>query len=229
MKKHYFFKEIAVFSAVFMFLLMPSLCQSVPTDGTFSTWNFPFVQLVFMAFSFVFVLFKTEVCSLKEFIFQPFSKNKLKRELIFFISGIVALFVCSSFFQFSASFFPEFLQKIDFVRPENFKKWSFCILSFFAGAILEENIFRIYLPSFFKKIFQQNFNSRFFFLVPEFFPCILFSLCHRYLGIFAVLNAFTAHIILRFVFFKNSNPILNYSIHLFFNILNVFIMIFILK
>ena len=225
MKIHYFFKEIAVFSAVFVFLLVPSLFQSAPAEGTFRAWNFPLVQLVFMAFSFFFVFFETGICSLKSFIFQSFSKNKLKRELIFFVSGVALLFVCSSFFQFSASFFSDPLAKTDFVRPENLRKWIFCILSFFAGAILEENIFRIYLPSFFRKVFPQNFNSGFFLLVPEFFPCILFSLCHRYLGIFAVLNAFTAHIILRFVFYKNSAPALNYLIHFFYNILNVLLMI----
>lgn len=229
MKIHYFFKEIAVFSAVFVFLLMPSLFQSAPAEGTFCTWNFPLEQLVFMAFSFVFVFFETNIYSLKSFVFQSFSKNKLKRELIIFVLGIIALFACSSFFQFAASFFSDSLPKVDFVHPESLKKWIFCILSFFAGAILEENIFRIYLPSFFRKIFERSFESGFFSLIPEFFPCIIFSLCHRYLGIFAVLNAFSAHIILRFVFYKKSSPILNYSIHFVYNILNVLLMFFIVE
>ncbi|MEE0885902.1 MAG: CPBP family glutamic-type intramembrane protease, partial [Treponema sp.] len=111
------------------------------------------------------------------------------------------------------------------ICPENLRKWIFCILSFFSGAILEENIFRIYLPAFFRKIFPQKYSSGFFQLIPEFFPCILFALCHRYLGFFAVLNAFTAHMILRVVFFKNSSPLLNYSIHFFYNILNIFLML----
>ncbi len=225
MKIHYFFKEIAVFSAVFLFLLMPSLFQASPAEGTFSAWNFPAVQLVFMAFSFFFIFFETNIYSLKDFIFQPFFKNRLKRELIFFIGGFAFLFAFAIFFQFAASFFSSSLPKVEFIRPENLKKWIFCILSFFSGAILEENIFRIYLPAFFRKIFPQKYCSGFFQLVPEFFPCLLFALCHRYLGFFAVLNAFTAHIILRFVFFKNSNPLLNYSIHFFYNILNVFLMV----
>ena len=225
MKIHYFFKEIAVFSAVFLFLLMPSLFQASPAEGTFFTWNFPAVQLVFMAFSFLFVFFETNIYSLKDFIFQPLFKGKLKRELIFFAGGFVFLFAFSIFFQFSASFFSSSLPKIDFICPENLRKWIFCILSFFSGAILEENIFRIYLPAFFRKIFPQKYSSGFFQLIPEFFPCILFALCHRYLGFFAVLNAFTAHMILRVVFFKNSSPLLNYSIHFFYNILNIFLML----
>lgn len=225
MKIHYFFKEIAVFSVVFVFLLMPSLFQSTPAEGTFASWNFPLPQLIFMAFSFFFVFFETNIFSLKDFLSGTFFKGNFKRGLIFFFLGFLLLFVSASFFQFAASFSSFNFPDVNFICPENPKKWIFCFLTFFSGAILEENIFRIYLPCFFRKLFPQKFGSGFFQLVPEFFPCILFALCHRYLGVFAVLNAFTAHIILRLVFLKNSSPVLNYSIHFFYNILNIFIIL----
>lgn len=225
MKIHYFFKEIAVFSVVFVFLLMPSLFQSIPEEGTFSTWNFPLAQIIFMLFSFFFVFFEANSFSLMDFLSGTFFKGNLRRGMISFFSGFLLLFVSASFFQFAASFSTFYFPDVNFIRPENFRKWIFCILAFFSGAILEENIFRIYLPCFFRKFFPQKFRLGFLQLVPEFFPCILFALCHRYLGIFAVLNAFTAHIILRFVFLKDSSPLLNYSIHFFYNILNIFVML----
>lgn len=225
MKIHYFFKEIAFFSAVFIFFIMPSVVQFEPAEGAFSAWNFPAVQLVFSFFSFFFVHFELNFSSARNFFFQPFSKEKFRRNLIFFISGLALLLISAVFFQFAAGFFPSAEKQTDFIKPENLRQWVFCILSFFSGAILEENIFRFYLPAFFRKVFPAKFSSGFLQLIPEFFPCVLFALCHRYLGIFAVLNAFSAHAILRLLFYRTSSPLLNYSVHFFYNILNVLVMV----
>ena len=216
MKIHYFFKEIAVFSAVFVFLLFPSLSQGAVREGAFSAWNFPFQQFVFMAFSFFFIAFELNLysfSSLKNFLFPPFSKTNLKRGMFFFFLGFAALAALAFFFQILAGFVLEDgrkSQNLNFSAPENVKNWIFCILTF---------------PSFFRKLFPQKYLSGFLSAVPEFFPCILFALCHRYLGLFAVLNAFSAHIVLRLMFFRTSSPVLNYSVHFFYNILNVIFMI----
>lgn len=225
MKIHYFFKEIAVFSAVFIFFVMPSIVQGEPSEGAFSAWNFPAVQLAFSVFSFFFVQVEMNIFPAQNFFFQPFGMKKFKREMMFFLSALSLLFVSAVFFQLAAGFFSFSDGKVDFFEPKNLKQWVFCVLSFLFGAVLEENIFRFYLPSFFRKIFPRKFSSGFFQLAPEFFPCVLFALCHRYLGIFAVLNAFAAHIVLRILFYRTSSPLLNYSVHFFYNILNVLFML----
>lgn len=222
MKLHYFFKEAGFFLIVFLFFIAPSIFQTIPNENAFSKWNFPFSILIFAILSFFVVCIEFKECSLKNVFFAKKEKSSFVLISGIFWFGLGALFICAAIFQIIAYFCNYKNNLISISLPNNILSAIFCILTFLFSSVLEENIFRIYLPTFVFNLFANKKLSKLQSLILEIFPAIIFSLCHRYLGIFAVLNAFFAHFILRFCLKKSESPILNYMLHFSYNILNLF-------
>lgn len=224
MKLHYFFKEAGLFFLVFIFFVAPSIFQSVPAQNAFSEWNFPLSGIIFSFLSFFIIALEFNSADIKNIFINKITKsNFILNSSIFFV-GFGSLFLCSAIFQFSAFICGYNNVSAEVLLPNNFSSIFFCLLTFLSGAVLEENIFRIYIPAFSFSFFKKKKLNKPATIAVEMFPAILFSLCHRYLGIFAIINAFFAHFILRKAFLKSSSPILNYLIHFFYNIFNLIFM-----
>ena len=113
------------------------------------------------------------------------------------------------------------------IKPEG-KEWLFIILSFISQGFSEEFLYRFFLPEsiysvfkYFKKekIFSKNRPAGLLlFLLFEFIFALIFSFSHRYLGFFAVINAFLAHFILRFSYLKCDNIAITSSVHIIYNL-----------
>lgn len=224
MKLHYFFKEAGLFFLVFIFFVAPSIFQSVPAENAFSEWNFPLSGMIFSFLSFLIIGLEFNTADIKNIFIHKITKAKLVLDSSIFFVGFGALFLCSAIFQFSAFICGYSNVSAEVLLPNNFCSIFFCLLTFLSGAVLEENIFRIYIPAFSFSFFREKKLNKLAKFAVELFPAMLFALCHRYLGIFAVLNAFFAHFILRKSFLKSSSPILSYLIHFFYNIFNLIFM-----
>lgn len=220
-KRHYFLIEIAVFFIVLLCFVLPSILISKVSSDTFVEWRFPFYQLLMVFFSFFVLMFFYGSTDLKG-LFSNFD-----------LSGKWILFSGRTFLSFGIIVTTSvLLQIIEIVLrlpsplmqvsiPSDFIAGVFCVLTFISGAILEENMFRIYVPEFMIKVCAGCRFNKFVFLSSELFCGIIFALCHRYLGIIAVINAFACHIVLRLTFKKHRNPFVNYTAHFLYNILNV--------
>ena len=223
MKIDYFFKELLLFFVVFGFFIFPSIIQSSVPDGAFSLYQFRFDRLILLFCTFLFVKFELESLSLKSFLFPKISLSSFFKKVLFFFIGLVILLCIESFLNFFSSFILQKNEKqVEVLFPKDFKNWFLCVFNFFIGAIIEENIFRFYLPSVFYKIFYKISFTKMRIFLSEVFPCVLFALCHRYLGLVAVINAFCAHSVFRFLFYKSKSPVVPYLVHFFYNMLNVF-------
>ncbi len=221
MKLHYFFKEAGFFLIVFLIFIAPSIFQPVSSENIFFKWNFPFSVLIFAILSFFVVCIEFRERSLKNILFSKKEKSSFVCNSGIFWIGLGSLFISAAIFQIIAFFFGYKNNFVSISLPNNFLSAIFCILTFLFSSILEENIFRIYLPTFVFNLFVNQKTTKLQCVFLEIFPAIIFALCHKYLGIFAVLNAFFAHFILRFCLKKSKSPILNYFIHFSYNIVNL--------
>ena len=132
---------------------------------------------------------------------------------IAFILEAIAFFLNSNNPQFS-------------VAPlDNKTKIFFCLLNFILSAFFEEVIYRLYLPQQIKRFFSNIHNEKIKKYIPELITIILFALAHKYLGIYAIINAFFACIILRICYIKTQNIFTNTFAHFLYNITSLIILI----
>jgi len=136
-----------------------------------------------------------------------------------------AIFIVSAVFQVFALFEnKDGFKSQTIIFPENF----FYFASFFTGtffaAFSEEVIYRFYLPDALKDGLKfLSFGrlncekSKALNLFLEFLSVCVFALSHRYLGIFAVLNAFFSGLILRICMIKSKSVLVPFLIHSIYN------------
>ncbi|NLM01220.1 MAG: CPBP family intramembrane metalloprotease [Treponema sp.] len=101
------------------------------------------------------------------------------------------------------------------------------MINIFVKATYEEILYRFYIVNRLKYMisYVQNIKlSKFLNIFAEIIAICLFALAHKYLGIFAILNAFFAAIYLRILIWKtNDNLLWNIVVHSLYNIIVIFL------
>ena len=228
MKIHSFVTEILFFSIISLFFVIPPLFVNAPSvqhiDFTlFSVQNFShFVIAVF-----IFVFYKKSVENDEQF------STKILKYLIYFVVIFILLFGISFICNFSAQKLlnseNSFVNSQVFVEiPQGIFDFLICIFNLLFAAFFEEVIYRFYIPFgiknfLFRKVFDENQSKSYtifeksILLFIEIVTMLIFSFSHKYLGIFSVVNAAVAHLVLRFSFIRSKSLIPSTLAHFFYN------------
>lgn len=218
MKIHSHLQEIIIFSLIILFCIIPPFFVTSEniTPDAFSVWNFPLQKTFFFIFSLSLYFYYDNK--------QNSTLSKIQYFLIFFIT-LLFLFINSFLTDFFAKLFVEKKDDLFLIqKPSDFKSILFCILNFFFAAFYEETIYRFYFPEILYIFFQKMQNNKIKFFICETIPCVCFALAHLYLGIFSVINAVIAHIILRVCYKKSNSIFTNSLVHFSYNITELFLL-----
>lgn len=232
MKIHSFVTEILFFSIISLFFVIPPLFVNAPSvqhiDFTlFSVQNFShFVIAVF-----IFVFYKKLVENDEQI------STKILKYLIYFVVIFILLFGISFICNFSAQKLlnseNSFVNSQVFVEiPQGFFDFLICIFNLLFAAFFEEVIYRFYIPFgiknfLFRKVFDENQSKSYtifeksILLFIEIVTMLIFSFSHKYLGIFSVVNAAVAHLVLRFSFIRSKSLIPSTLAHFFYNFVSL--------
>lgn len=220
MKLHSFPIEIAFFSIICIFFIIPSYLPllSGNYEIAFKTWTFPWQYLIFFLNS-VFILFifddSEKILKGHDIFYKIIFPTTFIFSLLLFISLIFKTFS----YYFPVSSFSEYHE---IRKPDTYTEYIFCILNFFFSSFFEEVIFRFYFPETLAKFFNRN-NSKKIFYILEIISAAVFAGGHLYLGLYAMLNAFFAHLILRRNYRKNRCLHSNIIAHFLYNLLTLLI------
>ena len=217
MKIHSKAVKITVFSIVFLFFLLPPLFNTRAPSEVFSSWSFPFIQLILFLLS-IFLLFIND-----QLLFDLKSqKHSLSYRLIFPAIFCLCVLCGISFLINGLSIIISHntLQE-GITPPSDFTGWFFCGLTFLFSAFFEECLYRFFLPESLRDFFtsEKNQNPKVINVLIEVFTALLFALSHRYAGAFSVLNALFAHIALRLCYKKTTSIYAGFSAHFIYNII----------
>lgn len=152
---------------------------------------------------------------------SPKSKKckKVFRYVGFSLLTIIFLFANGVFWQKVSG-----LEQLPFSFPNKLFDFAQLIVGLFVFAFFEESLFRFFLPLSAKSIFIKKIQTLskqkqiFVNLLIEAAIVALFSLCHRYLSLFAVANAFFAGLALRFLSKKMPSLFLCATVHFLYNL-----------
>jgi len=227
MKIHSFVPEIFIFCIISYFFVIPPLFVTTQMVQSLDFSIFSFQNLIHFILSIFLILFYKNKSN------TVYANLTNKRN---FFNGIL-FFVCfcliclnSLLFNFISETFTNSNQNnlIIVSKPTSLVEYVICICNLFFAAFFEETIYRFYLPSFmlalcFKLIKKENDDKNYTLLkiLIESFVMLIFALSHRYLGIFSVLNAIIAHIILRLTFIFSKNIFCSTLAHFLYNFLSL--------
>ena len=205
--------EIIVFSLIMLFLVIPPFFSPAVTSETviFSWNNLPVKQFILFAFALVIYIFYDKYLHTR--IHRYFFPSFRALGGLFFITLIIRFIVT----RYSIT---EISQPI----PRGGQQWLCCLFTFAFSAAYEEIIYRFYLPGIMIRLFRLKFDSKFFVFLSEFLAAVLFAFAHLYLGWISVINAFLAHLILRWLY-KDTGLIWNgVFIHVIYNIISLILL-----
>ena len=220
MKLHRFFFEILVFFAIFIALILPPI-TNVQRDTLLQfQWNLP-LNYIFLGTIALFI-FLYEITQKKQNeISEKNTSNSIKTFILATIFTFISLFIIAFILE-SVAFLTKQNQQNVTISPINSKKELFyCILKFCLAAFYEEVIYRLYLPEQLKRFFKNTQNKITQIYIPEIITIILFALGHKYLGIFAVINACIACVILRICYLKTKNIFAGTIAHFMYNFVSL--------
>lgn len=232
MKIHSFVTEILIFSIISLFFVIPPLFVNAPSVQHIDFTLFSVQNLShFLIAVFIFVIYKNSVENNEKIT------SKIKKYSILFVVIFILLFGTSFFFNFSAQKFlnseNSFVNSQVFVEnPQGFFDFLICIFNLLFAAFFEEVIYRFYIPFgiknfLFRKVFDENQSKSYtifeksILLFIEIVTMLIFSFSHKYLGIFSVVNAAVAHLVLRFSFIRSKSLIPSTLAHFFYNFVSL--------
>lgn len=212
MKSIYKFYESTLYILIFILFVFPTFF-SQNTSEVFS-WNFDFIHLFYIILSVFICIFSYR------YKIKPDTKktNKTITKILFSFVSLILL-ICSYTILNSIAFAIDKIgtEKILINKPNGLLQWIFCIAQFFSLAFFEESIYRVYLADGLLHIFESN--KIYIKIISEIFALICFSLGHLYMGIFSVLNAAIAYVILRALYKKTDSIIYSVVVHFIYNLL----------
>ena len=219
------YAKILIFCLTFLFFILSPLFVNQDSEKFFFEWHFPLQSLCLFFLSLFLVYINKNLLTARKDTKYQFFYNFLFPLTLCFCS----LFALSLLIKGISLFFqnPDDIKTIK--SPDNLKTWTFCILTFFFSAFYEESIYRFYFPD--SLIYWADYQAekkgiseskkKILIAAIEFAGCILFALAHSYAGIFSVINAFFAHIILRIFRKKTGNILTGFAAHFFYNIIEL--------
>lgn len=155
---------------------------------------------------------------------MKFGKKDIKS--FFFLSSfsiLCLLLLNATVWNFIAGFFSSSSQnEIKKIIPEDFWTIFYICLSLFVSALYEELLYRKFIPDETISFTLQD-KSLLYRIISEILIILIFALGHRYLGVWAVLNAFTAGCILRFFCIRTGSFISGFIAHLIYNLIVFFL------
>lgn len=214
MKRHSFALEIIIFSVILIFFIVPPFfVQKLTVDSTlFTDWSFPWAQFTLALLSAVLCYF--------------FYEQKKAWLIIFPALFSVCLLFCNALvLKFAASILlsPD-AEGVLVELPDDFTSWLFCILNFMFAAFYEETLYRMYFTDALKNLLERKVNWKYLGLICEVLGCAVFAFAHLYLGVFAVINAAVAHVILRWCFKKSGNIWCGFAAHFIYNVISLILL-----
>ena len=192
-------------------VIPPFFAPAVSSDQVLFDWSFPVKQLSLFVLAVV--------------IYILFDRNLRPRETKYFFPSLRA--IGGMFFLVLITRFIVTRYSIDVIqqpRPYGKAEWICCLLTFLFSAAYEEIIYRFYLPGQIISFFELKFQNRFIVFLSDLIAAVVFALAHYYMGWISVINAFFAHIILRWCYVDTGliwNCVL---IHFFYNIISLILL-----
>ena len=213
MKNYNILINFFVFFVIFIFYALPPIFFiSEPVTQI----NFPLNSLILFIFS-AFLYYFTN-----QFFLQISKKNIPVLKLIFSsVLCFIFIFLLGMIFNFLATIFK--IKDEYSLIPQNLKEYFFVILTFSFSAFFEEVMYRFFIPEELSFFLQIKFSAKIAFLISESLTLLIFALSHRYRGLFAILNAAIAHVILRFFYKRTKNIAVTSSAHFFYNTILFFL------
>lgn len=224
MKLHRFFFEILVFFAIFITLILPPI-TNVQRDTLLQfQWNFP-LNYIFLGII-AFFIYSYEVYKKKQNeLSNEKSNNKIKTFILATIFTFISLFFVAFVLESVAFLTKQNQQNVTISSINSKKELFYCILKFCLAAFYEEVLYRLYLPEQLKRLLKNTKNKITQIYIPEIITIILFALGHKYLGIFAVINACIACVILRICYIKTQNIFASTIAHFLYNFTSLLLFI----
>ena len=212
MKHNSLVSEIIVFSLIVIFLIIPPFfAPAVSSSSVLFDWSFPVKQLSLFVFALVlYIIFDKELRP-RDFKF-PFPSLRAIGGLFFLV--LITRFIVTRYT------FDEIQQP----RPYGKTEWIYCLLTFFFSAAYEEIIYRFYLPGQIMSFFEHKYQNRFFVFLSDLIAALVFAFAHYYLGKISVINAFFAHIILRWCYVDTGFIWNSVLAHFFYNIISLILL-----
>lgn len=173
-----------------------------------------------------YVLFKMKF-GLKDF--RAFSvKSFFAKILVMTISLVCLLILNAMLWNFMAGYFSSEQLEIEKVMPDGAFSRIHVVISLFIAALYEELLYRKFLPeealSMLPKSAQCRVPSTMIRFFAELSIILIFALGHRYLGMWAVINAFCAGMILRFFCVRTGSFLSGFVAHFVYNLIVFFIL-----
>ena len=214
MKLHSFVAEIAFFLLILLVFVCPQFFyfNMQINPEYFTAWKFPYAQLILALFGFALYLF--------------FYEKQERKMIVFPLVFTVSLLFCVALFIKFFSSLPAFYQEaeIQVSRPDSLLAWAFCLLNFFSAAFYEEIIYRFYLTDALYSLISRKAKARFWLYFAEVFAGLCFAAAHLYLGVFSVINAAFAHVILRLCYKKTGSIWPGVTAHFIYNVISLILL-----
>lgn len=230
----FFHKNTAKISLFFILALFPVLLPvfTVSRASPFVKWDFPFQGLILAVFALVLITANLELYkSENEDSPEEDSKKVLRKKLIFLLYAVCTfvLLNVTAFIMQKTGDLMNYIshvsenEKIEILKPADFKAWIFCILNFLFSSFYEESVYRFFLPEAMIYFTRNCKDKRMAEIDCEILGMILFALGHIYLGILSVINAAIAYVILRICFKKTRSLVPGTAAHFFYNLLQLIV------
>jgi len=225
MKKHSLTVQIPIFLIIFVLFIIPPFFVK-NSQISYENWNFPWMQIITGTGFLCFYIFYIRDSKAKKDL-NTSAAQKLLYNSFTVVFTLALLFFNSLIFKFLATLFPNMSNEVQVTRPDTVLSFIFCFLNFAFSACYEEILYRGYVSDCLISIFKieeiQDKKRIVFIVVIEISVALLFAFAHIYAGVFSVINAVIAHVILRTIFIKTKNLYTNIIAHCLYNLLILFV------
>ena len=218
----YYFLELFIILTIFV--LPPIFTTESPTVGLVEFNLFHFFIYGFLGI-YCFIRSKNFSKDYKTSENQHILKKEVSKIFVFSLITLILLFGNGFLWQWIAKS-PS--TKLDYSK--SIFVHLFQIVGMGLYAFYEENMYRNYLQGLISRVLENivksPINKKSVFFVAELSALLLFAFGHLYMGIFAVLNALIAGIILRFLVIKTKSIFPSSIVHFIYNLALYSLMVF---
>ncbi len=202
-----FLQKHADFFLIFVFFAIPPVLNN--SQPSFSP-AMPLLSLIVYVALSIYILIKSKFGKTD---FRSFS-------VVTSFALLCMLLLNAKIWDLATILFSESQSEVTKTISEGFLENAYIVFSLFVSALYEELLFRQFLP----EGALRAVNTKIARICTEIAVVMIFALGHRYLGIWAVLNAFTAGCILRFFCIRTGSFISGFVAHFVYNVIVLFLL-----